>query len=153
MFCASIIPALALGQQISELTDGSFNVVNVLLPTAIAGIIFSLIGGQPLLVWGVAEPIVLCYGFMYDFAKNQGFQQAFVPWCTWTLIWAAVFIFILSLSGAQLGPVAQRDNVATDTQLANVDDHSTRNGRRVATYDTHRQTGIQRLAFVLCTAA
>ena len=30
-----------------------------------------MVGGQPLLIVGVAEPIVLIYSFMYQFAKGE----------------------------------------------------------------------------------
>lgn len=43
----------------------------VLAATAITGVMQALIGGQPLLIVGVAEPIVLTYGYMYDFAKGR----------------------------------------------------------------------------------
>lgn len=44
-------------------TEGTLTVVHVLISTAIAGVTQSLVGGQPLLIIGVAEPIVLIYGF------------------------------------------------------------------------------------------
>ena len=31
----------------------------------------AVIGGQPLLIVGVAEPIVLLYSYMYNFAKDK----------------------------------------------------------------------------------
>ena len=36
-----------------------------------SGVIQALFGGQPLLIVGVAEPIVLIYKYMYDFAKDR----------------------------------------------------------------------------------
>ena len=42
----------------------------MLIATAITGVVQALIGGQPLLIVGVAEPIVLIYTFMYQFAKG-----------------------------------------------------------------------------------
>lgn len=41
-------------------------VVHVLAATAISGVMQSVLGGQPLLIVGVAEPIVLIYSFMYE---------------------------------------------------------------------------------------
>jgi hypothetical protein len=46
--------------------------VQVLIATAITGTVQALMGGQPLLIVGVAEPIVLIYSFMYSFAKGEG---------------------------------------------------------------------------------
>jgi hypothetical protein len=34
-------------------------------------VVQAVVGGQPLLIVGVAEPIVLVYKYMYDFAKDQ----------------------------------------------------------------------------------
>ena len=50
--------------------DGHLSGVQVLIATAITGVAQALIGGQPLLIVGVAEPIVLIYTFMYQFAKG-----------------------------------------------------------------------------------
>jgi boron transporter len=100
IFSASVIPALAFGEQIDEETHGFFNGVHVLIATAIAGVTQALIGGQPLLIIGVAEPIILVYGFMYKFADNEGFRDAFLPWCTWTMIWTTLMLLALSVTGA-----------------------------------------------------
>lgn len=43
----------------------------MLIATAITGVAQAMIGGQPLLIVGVAEPIVLIYSFMYQFAKGE----------------------------------------------------------------------------------
>ena len=40
-------------------------VVQVLVATALAGLLQAVVGGQPLLIIGVAEPIVLIYGYLY----------------------------------------------------------------------------------------
>eukprot|EP01025_Chloroclados_australasicus_P023921 TRINITY_DN240_c1_g1_i6.p1 TRINITY_DN240_c1_g1~~TRINITY_DN240_c1_g1_i6.p1 ORF type:complete len:511 (-),score=42.37 TRINITY_DN240_c1_g1_i6:800-2332(-) len=94
IFFASAIPALAFGEQLSEDTEGTLNGVHVLTATALCGIIQAIFGGQPLLIVGVAEPIVLVYMFMYEFAKEQ--EIKFLPWATWVCIWTSLFIFILA---------------------------------------------------------
>lgn len=43
----------------------------VLAATAITGVLQAVVGGQPLLIVGVAEPIVITYKFMYEFAKDR----------------------------------------------------------------------------------
>jgi len=57
IFFASVIPALTFGEQLADLTDGQINGVHVLIATAMCGTIQSVLGGQPLLIVGVAEPI------------------------------------------------------------------------------------------------
>jgi len=74
------------------------------MSTAISGIAQALIGGQPLLILGVAEPTVLIYGFMYKFADGQEFSKVFVPWCSWVCIWCSIFLLIFSFSGKPILP-------------------------------------------------
>lgn len=62
----------------------------------------AIIGGQPLLIVGVAEPIVLLYKFMYDFASNRPSlpQSLFLPWCAWACTWTACMLWATAASGA-----------------------------------------------------
>eukprot|EP01023_Acetabularia_acetabulum_P014923 TRINITY_DN17251_c0_g2_i6.p1 TRINITY_DN17251_c0_g2~~TRINITY_DN17251_c0_g2_i6.p1 ORF type:complete len:696 (-),score=126.85 TRINITY_DN17251_c0_g2_i6:405-2492(-) len=94
IFFASVIPALAFGEQLSEDTERTLNGVHVLVATGLCGIIQALFGGQPLLIVGVAEPIVLVYMFMFEFAKEKKIE--FLPWATWVCIWTSSFIFVLA---------------------------------------------------------
>ncbi len=102
IFLASVIPALAFGVQLQDSTDNTLNVVHVLISTAIGGIVQSLIGGLPLLIVGVAEPLILVYSYMYSFAKdkeNLG-SELFLAWSAWTCVWAGIMIVILALTNA-----------------------------------------------------
>ncbi|KAJ7015661.1 HCO3- transporter family [Populus alba x Populus x berolinensis] len=56
IFFASALPVIAFGEQLSRDTDGSLSTVETLASTALCGIIHSILGGQPLLLLGVAEP-------------------------------------------------------------------------------------------------
>ena len=122
-FFASVLPALAFGQQLALYTRGALTVVQVLAATAISGVVQararrrrgrpdllsasigspgldlkpsftpphrrrrrrrrpqSLLGGQPLLIVGVAEPIVIIYGFLFALAEEGGLGAGlFLPW-------------------------------------------------------------------------
>ena len=65
--------------------DGTLSAVQTLASTALCGIIHSILGGQPLLILGVAEPTVLMYTYMYKFAKNRSDlgQRLFLAWAGW----------------------------------------------------------------------
>ena len=67
------------------IVDGSLTAVHTLASTAICGIIHSIFGGQPLLILGVAEPTVLMYTFMYNFAKERKElgHKLFLAWAAW----------------------------------------------------------------------
>ena len=126
------------------------------MATALCGTVQAVAGGQPLLIVGVAEPIVLTYKvapqvalstnvfsslhsaidlqcghspahlearvnstqsmllrhdpecwiavsqFMYNFAKGRPDlgPALFLPWASWVLVWAALMILVLALTGA-----------------------------------------------------
>ena len=61
IFFASVLPALTFGEQFREETQELFSIPHILCATTIAGVLQSIFGGQPLLIVGVAEPIVLVY--------------------------------------------------------------------------------------------
>lgn len=96
------MPALAFGEQFSSETDGLINVVHVLASCAMTGVIQSVLGGQPLLIVGVAEPIVLVYKYMYDFAKDKEDlgKELFLPWSSWVCVFTAIFVMFLAVTNA-----------------------------------------------------
>jgi hypothetical protein len=102
IFLASALPALAFGVQFQKETDNILNVVHVLISTAIGGLVQCLIGGQPLLIVGVAEPIVLVYSYMYAFAKDKQElgSERFLAWAAWTLLWAGIIVVLLAFTNA-----------------------------------------------------
>ncbi|CAL5352173.1 unnamed protein product [Camellia sinensis] len=83
-------------------TEGVLTAVQTLASTAICGIIHSIIGGQPLLILGVAEPTVLMYTFMFNFAKERPDlgHKLFLPWTGWVCVWTAILLFLLAILGA-----------------------------------------------------
>ncbi|TKY73507.1 boron transporter 2 [Spatholobus suberectus] len=102
IFFASAIPVISFGEQLERNTDGSLTAVQTLASTALCGIIHSIIGGQPLLILGVAEPTVLMYTFMYNFAKDRNDlgHKLFLPWTGWVCVWTALLLFLLAILGA-----------------------------------------------------
>ncbi|MED6181002.1 Boron transporter 1 [Stylosanthes scabra] len=102
IFFASAIPVISFGEQLERNTDGTLTAVQSLASTAICGIIHSVFGGQPLLIVGVAEPTVLMYTFMYNFAKDRKDlgHKLFLPWTGWVCVWTALLLFLLSILGA-----------------------------------------------------
>ncbi|XWS16416.1 hypothetical protein CRYUN_Cryun34aG0085600 [Craigia yunnanensis] len=85
IFFASALPVIAFGEQLSRDTDGSLSTVETLASTALCGIIHSVFGGQPLLILGVAEPTVIMYTYLYNFAKGRKElgQELFLAWAGW----------------------------------------------------------------------
>ncbi|KAL4584928.1 hypothetical protein LXL04_009539 [Taraxacum kok-saghyz] len=102
IFFASAIPVISFGEQLERDTEGSLTAVQTLASTALCGLIHAIVGGQPLLILGVAEPTVLMYTFMFKFAKDQKDlgQPLFLAWSGWVCVWTALLLVLLSILGA-----------------------------------------------------
>lgn len=102
IFFASTIPVISFGEQLERNTNGTLTAVQTLASTAICGVIHSIVGGQPLLILGVAEPTVLMYTFMFNFAKDRKDlgQELFLAWTGWVCVWTSLLLFLLAILGA-----------------------------------------------------
>ncbi|KAL5859306.1 hypothetical protein ACOSQ4_000602 [Xanthoceras sorbifolium] len=102
IFFASAIPVISFGEQLERNTEGVITAVQTLASTALCGIIHSIIGGQPLLILGVAEPTVIMYTFMFNFVKERPDlgPHLFLAWTGWVCVWTAILLFLLSILGA-----------------------------------------------------
>jgi hypothetical protein len=63
----------------------------------------SIAGGQPLLILGVTEPLVILYGFMYAYASETLGADLFLPWAAWVCIWTSLLCFLLAVLDASKG--------------------------------------------------
>ncbi|KAK7320700.1 hypothetical protein VNO77_30414 [Canavalia gladiata] len=102
IFFASALPVIVFGEQLSRDTDGSLSTVETLASTAICGIIQSILGGQPLLILGVAEPTVIMYTILFNFCKQRPELGAelFLPWAGWVCVWSAFLLILLAIFNA-----------------------------------------------------
>ncbi|GAB4842044.1 Boron transporter 4 [Ancistrocladus abbreviatus] len=102
IFFASALPVIAFGAQLSRDTDGSLSTVETLASTAICGIIHSIFGGHPLLILGVAEPTVIMYSYLYNFAKGRADlgHKLYLAWAGWVCVWTALLLFLLAIFNA-----------------------------------------------------
>ncbi|GAY60060.1 hypothetical protein CUMW_199190 [Citrus unshiu] len=102
IFFASALPVIAFGEQPAKDTDGSLSTVETLSSTALCGIVHSVLGGQPLLILGVAEPTVLMYTYLYNFAKDREDlgQKLYLAWAGWVCVWTSLVLFLLAIFNA-----------------------------------------------------
>ncbi|QDZ25511.1 bicarbonate transporter [Chloropicon primus] len=96
IFFASALPAIAFGEQLNVETKGKMTIYHTLLSTGMCGLMQSVFGGQPLLIVGVAEPIVIIYHFMDDYCTRTGID--FTAWAAWTCVWATGFLTIMAVT-------------------------------------------------------
>ncbi|CAA6672690.1 unnamed protein product [Spirodela intermedia] len=103
IFFASALPVIAFGEQLSRETgEWKLSTVETLASTAICGVIHAIFGGQPMLILGVAEPTIIMYSYLYNYAKGREDLggRLFLAWTTWVWIWTALMLFLLAVFNA-----------------------------------------------------
>nr|XP_043610954.1 probable boron transporter 6 [Erigeron canadensis] len=102
IFFASALPVIAFGEQLNKETDDILSAVETLTSTAICGIIHAVLGGQPLLILGVAEPTVIMYNSLYHFAKDRPElgKERFIAWAGWVCVWTSLILCVLAILNA-----------------------------------------------------
>ncbi|CAA0838552.1 Boron transporter 4 [Striga hermonthica] len=100
IFFASALPVIAFGEQLSRDTDGSLSTTETLASTAICGVIHAIFGGQPLLILGVAEPTIIMYTYLYNFAKNSIGKELYLAWAGWVCVWTSLLLILLAIFNA-----------------------------------------------------
>jgi hypothetical protein len=99
LFFACLANAIAFGSLSGILTDGQIGVIEMLIATAIGGIIYSFLSAQPLILLGGTGPIVIFTALLLLTCKY--FNLDFLPIYSWTGIWAGLILIILSLINAK----------------------------------------------------
>ena len=99
IFFINLMPALAYVLDMYERTEHSYGVNEVILASALAAIVFSLFGVQPLTFVGVTGLTDLMNYTIYDiFHDHYGFDQIkYLRLQAWVLIWAAGFHFAVAI--------------------------------------------------------
>jgi len=95
-FFTNIFPAIAFAQDMFDNTNNSYGVNEVLLSSAIGGIIFGIFGGQPLTIVGVTGPITIFNYTVYQIMKPH--NVPFFPFMFWISIWGMISHFIISIT-------------------------------------------------------
>lgn len=95
VFFTNILPAIAFAQDMFDRTDNAYGVNEVLLSSAIAGVVFGLFSGQPLCIVGVTGPIAIFSYTVYDILKDR--DTPYFPFMCWIYLWSMVMHFIIAI--------------------------------------------------------
>ena len=92
----SILPALAFILDMNRRTGGFYGMNEALFSSALACIVFSTIGAQPLTIVGITGLISLFNYTIFDIIKR--YDVALYPqFMTWVAIWAAIFHWLFAI--------------------------------------------------------
>ncbi len=100
MFFACAAPVIAFGALTATLTGGQIGVIETILASAVCGIIWALIGGQPLVIIGPTGPNIIFTGILFTLC--QRLDLPFLPVTFWVGMWTMVMLFILAATNASV---------------------------------------------------
>lgn len=78
-------------------TEGNLAVAETLLSSGLIGVMFALLGGQPLLLLGITGPVALLLGTSYGLAEQ--FDAEYFPFFWWVCIWGALLHCLTAMVG------------------------------------------------------
>jgi hypothetical protein len=98
LFFACFANAVAFGSLTGVVTDGHIGTVEMIVATAVGGIVFALIGGQPLTILGGTGPVVVFTGLL--FAACQQLELDFLSTYAWVGLWSGALLIVLAVTDA-----------------------------------------------------
>lgn len=94
LYFACLAPCIAFGGLLSHVTAGCIGVVETIVSTAGAGVVYALTAGQPLTLLGPTGLMVVFCGLLYKVTKQMGLP--FLPIYGWVGIWSTAFLLVLA---------------------------------------------------------
>jgi mannitol/fructose-specific phosphotransferase system IIA component (Ntr-type) len=98
LFFACIAPAITFGGFMASVTGGAIGAVEMLVATAIGGIVYALFSAQPLTILGGTGPLLVLTEVLYILCHQL--EIPFLPTYAWVGIWTAVMTLILAVTDA-----------------------------------------------------
>ncbi|MEM8864889.1 MAG: PTS sugar transporter subunit IIA [Planctomycetota bacterium] len=98
LFFACIAPAIIFGGVMAKGTGGVIGPVEMIVATAICGVVYSLAAGQPLIILGSTGPLLIFTILLHQLCKDQGID--FLPAYAWVGLWSALFTVLLAVTDA-----------------------------------------------------
>ncbi|RLV92215.1 Boron transporter 1 [Spathaspora sp. JA1] len=95
IFFTNLLPAIAFAQDMFDKTHHSYGVNEVLMSSALAGVVFGLFSGQPLCIVGVTGPISIFSYTVYQLIQPRG--TPYFPFMCWIYLWSMVFHVLIAV--------------------------------------------------------
>ncbi|XP_039595858.1 band 3 anion transport protein-like isoform X2 [Polypterus senegalus] len=93
IYFAALSPAITFGGLLGDKTEKMMGVSELLVSTAIQGVLFSLLGAQPLLVIGFSGPLLVFEEAFYSFCKDN--QLEYIVGRVWIGFWLIVIVLLV----------------------------------------------------------
>lgn len=98
LYFAALANAIAFGALTGLLTNNEIGIIEMLVVTAVGGIVFALFSGQPLTILGGTGPITIFTGMLY--AACLQLEIPFLATYAWVGIWSGILLLICAFTDA-----------------------------------------------------
>uniref|UniRef100_A0A673KF78 Anion exchange protein n=1 Tax=Sinocyclocheilus rhinocerous TaxID=307959 RepID=A0A673KF78_9TELE len=92
IYFAALSPAITFGGLLGEKTDGLIGVSELIISTAVQGMLFCLLGAQPLLVVGFSGPLLVFEESFYSFCRSSEIE--YLTGRLWIGIWLIIIVVL-----------------------------------------------------------
>ncbi|KAF5891846.1 band 3 anion exchange protein-like, partial [Clarias magur] len=93
IYFAALSPAITFGGLLADKVDNMMGVSELMLSTALQGVIFCLIAAQPVLVIGFSGPLLVFEEAFYAFCKSQDIE--YIVGRVWVGVWLIVIVVLI----------------------------------------------------------
>ncbi|KAE8575474.1 hypothetical protein XENTR_v10003849 [Xenopus tropicalis] len=93
IYFAALSPAITFGGLMSEKTNRWMGVSELLVSTAVQGVVFCIFGAQPLLILGFSGPLLVFEEAFYNFCESQGIE--YIVGRVWIGFWLILIVIIV----------------------------------------------------------
>ncbi|KAI1889255.1 hypothetical protein AGOR_G00177260 [Albula goreensis] len=93
IYFAALSPAITFGGLLGEKTEGLIGVSELIIATAVQGVLFCLLGAQPLLVVGFSGPLLVFEEAFFSFCKGN--EMEYLTGRVWIGFWLIIIVVLM----------------------------------------------------------
>ncbi|XP_050953879.1 anion exchange protein 2b isoform X2 [Labeo rohita] len=93
IYFAALSPTITFGGLLGEKTEGLIGVSELIVATCIQGVVFCLLGAQPLLVVGFSGPILVFEEAFFSFCKSNNME--YLTGRVWIGFWLIIIVVVM----------------------------------------------------------
>mmetsp|Transcript_5040 Transcript_5040/g.10997 ORF Transcript_5040/g.10997 Transcript_5040/m.10997 type:complete len:646 (-) Transcript_5040:24-1961(-) len=90
LFFAAVAPAITFGAIYQNSTNSMMGAIEMLLATAWQGIVYGLVGGQPMMINGATGPVLAIQTVLFEMSNNMDIP--FLCFNAWVGIWLMIYL-------------------------------------------------------------
>jgi len=98
LFFACLAPTVTFGGVIGVSTEGQIGAVETIIATAIGGVLYAVLAGQPLNILGTTGPLLVFITTLFQLCQRMGIP--FLPTYAWVSLWTAALVMVCAVTDA-----------------------------------------------------